>query len=125
VREQEIICTVCPMGCHIQVTGEGATIEKVTGYGCPRGEKYARSEFVRPVRILTAVVRVENTSEPLLAARTSGPVPKDRLFACMEVIRSSVFQAPIQMHQVLIADLAGTGVDLIASAQREAEKRQE
>ena len=30
--EKEIICTVCPRGCHIQVEGERETVRQVTGY---------------------------------------------------------------------------------------------
>lgn len=35
--EKEIICTVCPRGCHIQVEGERETVRQVTGYICKRG----------------------------------------------------------------------------------------
>ena len=119
MQEQKIICTVCPMGCTIHVSGEGDTIHSVQGYTCPRGEKYARDEFICPMRTLTTTVRVKNGAEPVLAARSAAPIPKAKLFECMEVIRSAVFQAPIAAHQGLIPDLAGTGVDLIASTRAE------
>lgn len=119
MREQDVICTVCPMGCRIHVKGEGEDISLVEGYGCTRGEKYARSEFVCPVRTLTTTVYVKNGTEPLLAARTAAPVPKAKLFECMEEIRGRVFTAPIAEHEVLIHNIAGTGVDLIASACRD------
>ena len=61
--EKLIICTVCPQGCRITVTGEGEKIESVTGFTCPRGETYARQEFVCPMRILTGSVRTENAVE--------------------------------------------------------------
>ena len=53
--EKEIICTVCPMGCHITVTGEGDRVDSITGYTCKRGEEYGKQEFAHPVRILTSV----------------------------------------------------------------------
>ncbi len=114
MHEQEIICTVCPMGCHIRVVGEGNNIESVEGYTCKRGEKYARTEFVCPVRILTTTVLVKGGTEPMLAVRTSAPVPKTKLFDCMRTIRSMTFDAPIQAYQVLIPDIEGTGADLVA-----------
>ena len=43
--KKEIICTVCPMGCHILVEGEGENIISVTGNTCKRGEVYASAEF--------------------------------------------------------------------------------
>lgn len=118
MREQQIICTVCPMGCQMRVVGEGEQIQSVEGFTCPRGEKYARSEFVCPVRTLTTTVLVENGTEPMLAVRTSAPIPKDKLFVCMEQIRKAVFHAPIQAHEVLISNIADTGADLIACTAR-------
>lgn len=119
MREQQIICTVCPMGCQMHVVGDGEHIETVEGYTCPRGEKYARSEFVCPVRTLTTTVLVDNGTEPMLPVRTSAPVPKEKLAACMKIIRGAVFHAPIGVHEVLIANIADTGADLIACTARQ------
>ena len=118
MREQEIICTVCPQGCRIHIIGDETGVHTVTGNTCVRGDIYARSEFVRPVRTLTTTVYVENAAESLLPVRTAKPVPKDKLEDCMAIIRKAVFRAPITAHQVLIANIAGTGVDLIASTER-------
>ena len=52
--KKEIICTVCPRGCHIQVEGEGDKILGVEGQGCKRGLEYASAEFAHPVRLLIA-----------------------------------------------------------------------
>ena len=114
MAEQNIICTVCPMGCRMHVAEGPGGVLSVEGYTCPRGEQYARAEFMNPVRILTTTVRVKNAEGPLLAARTEKPVPKEKLSECMEIIRKAVFEAPVRTHQVLIENLAGTGVDLIA-----------
>ena len=116
--EKQITCIVCPMGCNITVVGEGSNITSVTGFTCHRGEKYARDEFVCPVRTLTTTVEVESEFEPLLPVRTEKPVPKAKLFECMEIIHSKKFSLPIKEHQILIEDLAGTGVDLIACTDR-------
>ena len=45
--KNEIICTVCPRGCHIQVEGEGEKILSVEGQGCKRGLEYASAEFAQ------------------------------------------------------------------------------
>ncbi|MEY8375196.1 DUF1667 domain-containing protein [Lachnospiraceae bacterium 56-18] len=116
---QEIICTVCPMGCRIQVSGQGKEVHEVKGYSCLRGEKYARKEFCCPVRTLTTTVKTDSLEEPLLAVRTAQPIPKSKLFECMDIIREKQFKVPIKLHQVLLADLAGTGIDLIACSERE------
>ena len=69
--EKEIICTVCPMGCHITVTGEGDRVDSITGYTCKRGEEYGKQEFAHPVRILTSTVKLEGRS-----AASSGTLRK-------------------------------------------------
>lgn len=114
--EKEIICTVCPMGCHIRVTGEGDRIDSVEGYTCKRGETYARSEFAHPVRILTSTVKLQGGEEALLPVRSSAPVPKELLFACMEVLKQTTAVSPVKCHDVIVKDIAGTGIDIIASA---------
>lgn len=122
MREQEIICTICPLGCHIHVVGEGDCIQQMKGHNCTRGKHFARSEFICPVRTLTTTVYVDNAKEPLLAVRSEKPLPKDKLFACMETIRNLVFYPPIGEHEVLIEDIAGTGVNIIACAAKEEER---
>lgn len=117
MREKAIICTRCPMGCSLTVT-EADGILTVTGNGCPRGEEYGRSEFTCPVRTLTTTVRVTGAAEPLLPVRTDRPIPKDKIFQCMELIRAMTVAAPIATHQVLLENIADTGANLVACAER-------
>lgn len=48
--KKEMICIVCPVGCHISVDTD--TLE-VTGNTCPRGEKYGKEELTNPKRVIT------------------------------------------------------------------------
>lgn len=115
--QKEIICTVCPMGCRITVTGQAGMIQSVSGNTCPRGEEYARNEFVRPMRLLTSVAKTQGVADmPLLAIRSDRVVPRDMLFACMEEIRRLCLTAPVHRGDVLITNVAGTGANIIASA---------
>ena len=118
MTEKNITCTVCPRGCLISVSAEGDEIVSVRGNSCPRGEKYARAEFICPVRTLTSSVRIKGSFEPLLPVRTAVPIPKADHFRCMEIIRRAVFNAPIEDHQVLIRNIADTGADLVACTER-------
>ena len=45
--EKEMICIVCPIGCHISVNTE--TYE-VKGNACPRGAVYGKEELTAPVK---------------------------------------------------------------------------
>lgn len=110
-----ITCTTCPIGCSITVEGDGATITSMEGAVCKRGEKYATAEYTHPERILTSLVKVEGGETPLAPIRSAKPVPKDRLFDCMNVIRSVVLSSPVKAGDVVVADICGTGVDMVAT----------
>ena len=113
--KKEIICTVCPRGCHIQVEGEGDKILSVEGQGCKRGLEYASTEFAHPVRILTTTVKMAGQQNDLLPVRSNKPLPKEKLFDCMEVIRTAQVKVPVARYDVSIADICGTGVDVVAT----------
>ncbi len=107
------------MGCVITVDGEGDQINSVTGASCKRGEEYARNEFVLPVRTLTSSVGVIDSDRCLLPVRSEKPVPRDRIFDCMDILKNVKVEAPVKMHQVIVPNIANTGVDIVACAEAE------
>ena len=113
--KKEIICTVCPRGCHIQVEGEGENILSVEGYSCKRGLEYGKTEFAHPVRILTTTVKLDGVQNDLLPVRSSQPLPKEKLFDCMAVIRELKVKLPVERYDVVIPNVCGTGVDIVAT----------
>lgn len=113
--KKEIICTVCPRGCHIQVEGDGENVLSAEGYTCKRGLEYANTEYAHPVRILTTTVKMEGVEGDLLPVRSAQPLPKEKLFDCMEVIRSVAVKLPVQRYDVVVADICGTGVNIVAT----------
>ena len=115
--KKEIICTICPRGCHITVEGEGDTILSVEGYACKRGQEYASAEFAHPVRILTTTVKMAGAKNDLLPVRSNKPLPKEKLFDCMEVIRAAEVTLPVALHDVIIPNICGTGVDIVATKE--------
>ena len=113
--KKEIICTVCPRGCHIFAEGEEETVSSVSGNACRRGYTYACAEFAHPVRILTTTVRIAGHADTLLPVRSSKPIPKEMLLPCMEVIRSAEAPASVHRYDVIIPDILKTGADIIAT----------
>ena len=113
--KKEIICTVCPRGCHIQVEGQGDTVISVEDYGCKRGLEYASTEYAHPVRILTTTVKMAGIQNDLLPVRSNKPIPKEKLFDCMEVIRSVQAALPVKRYDVIIPNICDTGVDILAT----------
>ena len=114
---KQIICTVCPMGCNIEVEGEGATINSVTGYTCKRGLEYAKTEFVNPERILTTLVKIDGVENDLLPVRSNKRVPKDKVLLVVEEIKKVSVKLPVKMHQVIIENVCSTGADIIATKE--------
>jgi len=113
--EKEIICTVCPRGCHINVVGNEKEVTSLEGYGCKRGVEYATAEFISPVRILTTTVKIEGNDADLLPVRSNKPLPKDKLYECMEIIKKASIKLPVKQYDVIIADICGTGADIVAT----------
>lgn len=114
---KQIICTVCPMGCNIEVDGEGSTINSVKGYTCNRGLEYAKTEFVNPERILTTLVKIDGVENDLLPVRSNKRVPKDKVLLIVEEIKKISVKLPIKMHQVIIENICGTGADIVATKE--------
>ena len=113
--KKEIICTVCPRGCRITVEGEGDTILSVEGYSCKRGLEYGSAEFAHPVRILTTTVKMAGVDNDLLPVRSTAPIPKEKILACMEVIRAVEAVLPVKRYDVIVRDICGTGADIVAT----------
>ncbi len=111
---KEFTCIVCPRSCRVKVREEDGELA-FDGHQCKRGETYAREEYTNPVRILTSTVALSHGPLPLLPVRTARPVPKGMLEKCMEEINSVVVEAPVRVGQVIVRDLASTGVDLVAT----------
>lgn len=109
---KELICINCPQGCHLSVDTEAKT---VTGNTCKRGETYGLNEVTNPVRIITSTVKVEGGVHPVLPVKTKSAIPKDMNFRCIEELNKVIIKAPIIMGDVIIKDILGTGVDVVAS----------
>ncbi len=111
---KELICINCPMGCPLTVTIDGDSLS-VTGNTCPRGADYARKEILSPTRIVTSSVRVNGGTIARVSVKTRSDIPKGKIFDVMKEIRAAQLEAPVEMGDVVIADCAGTGVDVIAT----------
>lgn len=112
--EKQIVCINCPLGCRITVTMDGSEITKIEGNTCKRGENYARQEVLSPVRVITAVLPVDGSAVPV-SVKTAAPVPKDKIFDCMAEMGKTRLKAPIHMGDVVVPDILGTGVNVVAT----------
>lgn len=113
--KKELICVNCPVGCRVTVEVEGEQILSVSGNQCPRGKAYAEAECIRPMRILTTTVRIHGGIHRVLPVISSKEIPLDQMMAAMEVLRGVSVQAPVQVGDVIVPDLLGTGADIVAA----------
>lgn len=113
--EKQIICTVCPRGCHMTVVGEGENIQSVENYSCPRGLEYAKTEFVAPVRILTTLVKIEGKENELLPVRSSKPVLMAKIPQVMQAVKKAIVKLPVKRYDIIIENVCDTGVNIVAT----------
>ena len=114
MKKRKLICIVCPRGCEIEVTmSDYGEITGIEGNSCKRGETYARAECTHPVRILTTTVRCEDGR--LLPVRSSCGIPKERLFDCMEELRSVTAAAGAMIGDTVVQNILETGADIVVS----------
>ncbi len=114
-RTITVPCITCPAGCIIKVTVKDKEVLSVEGNSCERGDAYARAEVTAPQRIVTSIVNVTGSDRPVCPVRTAAPIPKGCVDACMDAIRNTTVTAPVIAGSVIITDVAGTGVDVIAT----------
>ena len=114
-KKIELTCIGCPMGCQLIVTMEDGAVVSVTGNTCPRGDAYARKEVTAPTRIVTSTVRVTGGTLAMVSCKTRSDIPKGKIFDVVRALKDVEVPAPITIGQVLAENVAGTGVDIIAT----------
>ena len=108
----ELICIVCPKGCHLKVDEETFA---VSGNSCEKGAEYGKTELKNPTRTLTSTVRLQNGALPRCPVRTSAPIPKGMMFDAMAVLEGITLTAPVKVGQVAVENILGTGADVIVT----------
>ena len=110
---KELICIVCPKGCHLKVDEENGYA--VTGNGCPRGAEYGKMELTHPTRVVTSTVRCTGGSHPRCPVKTDRAIPKELMFRVMEELDKVELTAPVRVGQVVIEHICGTEANVVAA----------
>ena len=114
--QRNIICVACPMGCAMTVKiADNGEILSIEGNTCKRGDLYARSECTNPVRSLATTVKVTGGVYNVVPCKSAGSLPKDKIFECMEIINQAEAVAPVKLGDVLVKNILGTGIDIVAT----------
>ncbi|MGN0703874.1 MAG: DUF1667 domain-containing protein [Lentihominibacter sp.] len=108
-KQGNMICTVCPKGCIMQVERVPFA---VSGNQCDRGESFAKQELESPKRVVTAIVKAGDST---VSVRTDRPIDKADIFKVMKAVKRITAATPVVPGQVVASDIAGTGADLVAT----------
>lgn len=111
----QIICIGCPAGCLITGTKNADGSLTITGNACKKGEAYARNELTAPVRTVTSIIRIQDGRKAVVPVKTAGEIPKGKINDCMKEIRCAVAKAPVKVGDVIIRNVADTGIDVVAT----------
>lgn len=111
----ELTCIGCPLGCPLTVTMEAKEVIEVKGNTCPKGAIYAKKEVTNPTRIVTSTVCVKGGTCPMVNVKTESDIPKDKIFACTDALKNVVLTAPIKIGDVVLENVANTGVNVVAA----------
>ena len=115
MEERNLTCIGCPLGCALTVKMAGNEVQSVTGNTCKRGELYARKEVTNPTRIVTTTVKVTGGSSRMVSVKTREDIPKEKSFACTRALKDIEVQAPVHIGDVVVENVADTGVDVVAT----------
>ena len=115
MMNRELTCIVCPRGCNLVVkfNTDGSILE-ITGNACKRGVTYAENECTHPKRTVTSTVRCADGR--IVAVKTADVVPKERVFDVMREINAARPEGEIKIGDVIIENVAETGVSVVATA---------
>ena len=118
-EHRQLTCINCPLGCLLDVEISQGEVVSVTGNTCPRGEAYGRKEVTSPTRIVTSSVFVagSRTGASTVSCKTASDIPKGKIFDVINDIRDLQVSCPVHIGDVIKADVAGTGVDMVATKE--------
>ena len=114
-NKRDLICIGCPLGCELQVDLIGNIVTKVTGNSCMKGQLYAEKECTNPTRFLTSTIIVIGGNLSTVSIKTETAIPKDKIMECAKLLKDLKVKAPIKIGDVILSDIGGTGVNLVAT----------
>lgn len=115
METRNLTCIGCPMGCSLTVELQNGLPVTVTGNTCKKGDEYARKEVTDPRRIVTSTMRLLGGTAPVVSCKTASDIPKGSIFAVVEAIAHCSAAAPVTIGDVLLANVCGLGVDIVAT----------
>lgn len=96
---------------------DGETIVELDGATCTRGGDYDQGRLTDPWRMVTTTLRATGGLHPLLPVHTSVPITQARVFDLREALRQVQVDASLRVGQVLLEDILGAELTVLASRE--------
>ena len=113
ILAKKMVCIVCPLGCRLEVDMSGDKLN-VSGNKCKRGLTYAEDELTNPVRMVCSTVKINGGVHSVIPVKTDKALPDKYKLEVVKALKAMVLQSPVKMGDVVIADIFGTGVNIVA-----------
>ncbi len=110
---KKFTCIICPNGCEVTVDIHSNEIVSITGANCKRGREYVHQELTDPRRNIASSILVEDGELPLASVRLTKPIPKDKIFDVMQIIKKQRVKAPVSIGQIVVANICDLDSDVI------------
>lgn len=104
------ICIMCPVGCSLDIEEKNGEI-KVFGNNCIRGKTYGEDEIRSPKRIITTIVKLENSTA---SVKTTKPIPKDKIQDCLKEIAKLNLKS-VKMGEIVIQNILNCDADIVVT----------
>ncbi len=111
----QFTCVVCPTSCVVNAEWDEIELQNTDHAQCKLAWEYIRGEIFDPRRTVTSTVRVDGGDLPLVSVKTDPPVAKAKVFEVMQHLAHVTVTAPVNIGDVVAADVLGTGSNIVAT----------
>ena len=110
---KELICIVCPKGCHLSIDEEKGY--EVSGNGCTRGIEYGKKEMTNPTRVVTSTIKILGALHSRCPVKTDGDIPKNMVIITVGLLDNVELIAPVHCGDIVIANVLETGANVVVT----------
>ena len=113
---KEMVCIVCPNGCNLVIEIQGKDM-KVEGAKCKKGKEFAIEEMTAPKRTIATTMKTIFPALPVAPVRINKEILKKDIFKVIEIINKIMIDRVYKVGEVIIENVADTGVDVICTIE--------
>lgn len=110
---KELICIVCPRGCHLKVE-EGEELS-VRGNGCLRGVEYGKNEVTHPMADGDKYRKNYRCAASAVSGQDQYRGSQGKNCGNYAALTAVTLTAPVYSGQIVIAKVAGTSADIVCT----------